>query len=224
MLNKKTILVTRELPSDSAYFPWAQQVDFGIIHRPFINFNPIVNLTIPETDWIFFSSPKGVKLYLENYQLKAKKIAALSTGTADQLEKRAIAQHFVGDNHKAPIDIAKDFILQVELDKTILFPLSDISKKNISTQFTTHKIIELVTYETILDVKKIEVPLDIVVFTSPSNVCGFLAKNRINESTKVIAIGKTTEKELNDFGIENVHLPLSTDEKDIVRLLKELVN
>lgn len=223
MPNKKTILITRELPSKSPYFTWAQQNNFGVIHRPFIKFNPIVNLDIPETDWIFFSSPKGVKFYLENYKLKAKKVAALSTGTADQLERRAIPQHFVGDNRKSPAEIGKEFLTQVESNATILFPLSDISKKNVSSQFTTHKIIELVTYETILDAKKIEVRLDIVVFTSPSNVCGFFAKNQIPDTTKVVAIGKTTEKELNDFGVEDVHVPASTDEKDIVRLLDSLL-
>ena len=223
MSTKRTILITRDLPSESSFFSWAQKNDFGVIHRHFIKFNPLVNLTIPETDWIFFSSPKGVKLYLDNYKLKAKKIAALSTGTADQLEKRGIPQHFVGDNRKSPAEIGKAFIAQVEQNKTILFPLSDISKKNVSSQFTSHKIIELVTYETILDTKKIEVPLDIIFFTSPSNVCGFLAKNQIADSTKVVAIGKTTEKDLNDFGVDNVYIPASTDEKDVVKLLDSLL-
>jgi uroporphyrinogen-III synthase len=223
MENKKTILITRDLPGRSAFFPWAQKNRFGLIHRPFIAFTPIASLAIPETDWIFFSSPASVKLYDENYVLKAKKIAALSNGTADALEKRGIQQHFVGDNKKSPAEIGKEFLTQVPTNQSILFPLSDISKKNVSSQFTTHKIIELVTYETKLASKRIEVPLNIIVFTSPSNVCGFLAKNRVNESTNVVAIGKTTEKELNDFGIENVHLPASTDEQDVVSLLSKLV-
>jgi len=222
MDNKRTLLITRDLPSKSAYFSWAQKNRFGVIHLPFIKLNPISNLVIPDTDWIFFSSPNGVRIYLENYSLKAKKIAALSTGTADQLDRLGISQDFIGDNRKSPAEIGKEFLSQVEPGKTILFPLSDISKKNVSSQFTTHKIIELVTYETILDKKKIEVPLDIILFTSPSNVCGFLAKNQIAGSTKIIAIGKTTEKELNNFGFKEVHLPKSTNEKDIIILLDEL--
>ena len=51
MSNKKNILITRELPSKSSYFTWAQLNNFDVIHRAFIKFNPIVNLNIPETDW-----------------------------------------------------------------------------------------------------------------------------------------------------------------------------
>ena len=93
MNGSKIILVTRFLRSGSAIRQWADQNQYQLIEKPFIKTVAVTGLIIPPTDWIFFSSPQGVQLYLDNYPVKAKKIAALSEGTALELEGNVILVH-----------------------------------------------------------------------------------------------------------------------------------
>ena len=53
---------------------------------------------------------------------------------------------------------------------------------------------------------------EVVVFTSPSNVDSYFTKAKISDKQQVVAIGKSTEKKLNEYKIENIILPASFDE------------
>jgi uroporphyrinogen-III synthase len=57
--------------------------------------------------------------------------------------------------------------------------------------------------------------VEIVVFTSPSNVESYFEKGKISAAQKVIAIGKSTEKKLIEKGVENCVLPVSFDESGL---------
>ena len=45
---------------------------------------------------------------------------------------------------------------------------------------------------------------DVIVFTSPSNVDGFLLKNNFRKNQKIIALGSTTAERLAQHGISPV--------------------
>jgi len=108
-------------------------------------------------------------------------------------------------------------------DESVLFPLSDISKKNVSAQNTGHKVIELITYKTASIAEKINEDLAIVLFTSPSNVDGYLQKNKIAAGTRILAIGETTRDHLNTLGFSKITVSESTNEKQLVKALKTLL-
>jgi len=66
-------------------------------------------------------------------------------------------------------------------------------------------------YETILSHDAEPSGAEILVFTSPSNVEAYFANNLIQPDQKIIAIGKSTGKKLDEVGLSYT-LPFSPDE------------
>lgn len=220
---KKTILVTRELRSDALIRQWALERNFHLIAQAFIETVAVTGLEIPETDWIFFSSPQSVELYFAHYPLKAKKIAALSEGTAHALLQLRQTPSFVGNPNKVTKQIGQDFFAQLAADEAVLFPLSDISKRQISSQGTQQRIHELVTYRTALKGIRLPQTPAVILFTSPSNVDGYLLQNKISTASHLLAIGHTTADHLKHLGYTRVTVSESTQEKMLIRGLESLL-
>jgi hydroxymethylbilane synthase len=220
---EKSILITRELRPGSLIRQWANETKIQLTEMSFIETVSVTGLSIPETDWIFFSSPQSANLYFETYPLKAKKIAALSEGTADALLQLGHPTSFTGDSSKATKQIGTDFFNQVKSSELVLFPLSDISKKQVSAQKGNHTIIELITYKTALVPIKLQHEQQVILFTSPSNVDGFLLKNQLTEKTGILAIGETTASRLRELGFDKITVSESTNEKALVKALQALI-
>jgi uroporphyrinogen-III synthase len=221
--NSKSILVTRKLDSNSVIRKWAVENGYQLLEKSFIQTIPVAGLSIPETDWIFFSSPQGAKLYFELYPIRASKIAALSDGTAQELVGLKQKVSFVGKSTNTTKETGIEFFNTVDSDETVLFPLSDISKRNVSTQKGAHNVIELITYKTELISQKLDEIPTLILFTSPSNVDGFLVGNSIEEDTKVLAIGETTAFHLKNAGFKNIHVSESTREEILLGKIQFLL-
>lgn len=223
-MNKgKSILVTRSLKDDSLIRKWAAEKSIELIEKSFIETVAVTGLTIPITDWIFFSSPQSVNLYFAHYKLAAKKVAALSNGTAAELSNNNVKADFIGSDSKTTKEIGRDFFNQINSTETVLFPLSDISKKNISSQTKTDTVIELITYKTALVSDKLNDIPGIILFTSPSNVDGFLLSNKPELKTQILAIGETTAARLRELGMKDILVSDSTNEKELVKALRGLI-
>lgn len=176
--------------------------------------NPIT--TIPEADWLFFTSKNAVRFYFEKGRKAGnKKVGCVGKGTFKTLAKYIDHIDFVGDQ----IDIKA---VASEFDKVLgkrkcVFPISNISKRTIQ-QHLTHQenAIDLVVYNTEERANfNCEKP-DVVVFTSPSNVRAFTKKYGTELTAKIIAMGPSTAKELTDLGITNYSLPKSTGEIGLI--------
>jgi hydroxymethylbilane synthase len=73
------------------------------------------------------------------------------------------------------------------------------------------KIIDLPVYETMLEESASGTDADILVFTSPSNAEAYFNDNLLDSNQRVIAIGKSTGKKLEELNITYT-LPFSPDE------------
>jgi uroporphyrinogen-III synthase len=216
----KTILITRSLKPDSPLRKYAVSKQFHLLEKSFIKTHSISDLKIPETTWIFFSSPRGAELYFESYPLRATYIASLSNGTAKAVEKAGFQSQFVGDSRKTTPQIGYDFFNRIQATDSVLFPISSISKKSISSIEKSDRIHEIVSYETVLIGEKLTVQPDTVVFTSPSNVDGYLLSNAIHRSQEIIAIGQTTADHLNGLGYANIQISETPLEESICKLIR----
>jgi uroporphyrinogen-III synthase len=219
----KSILVTRSLKADSLIRKWAAEKNIELIEKSFIETVAVTGLTIPKSDWIFFSSPQSVNLYFAHYKLAAKKVAALSNGTAAELSNNNVKADFIGSDSKTTKEIGNDFFKQTKSAETVLFPLSDISKRNISSQVKTENVIELITYKTALVSDKLNDLPGVILFTSPSNVDGFLLSNKPELKTQILAIGETTAARLRELGMKDILVSDSTNEKELVKALRGLI-
>ncbi len=216
------ILITRNLKENSALKLWAKENNYILQEQAFISFNAITDLNIPMTDWVFFSSPTGLILYLDNYHLKDTKIAVYSQGTNDALGKYNRTADYIGNGKLNSNEIGKDFFGLID-GESVLFPSSQISTRGIASQGKAAQVIEIVAYETSLNPVSLNTIYDVLIFSSPSNVEGYLVENVIDEQAIVIAFGQTTAKFLESIiEKERIRIPQSTDENDLILLLKSL--
>lgn len=222
-MESKRILVSRNLAFESKLRDWANAHQFQLIELPFIRIDPILNVEIPATEWVFFSSPNGLDVYFENYPLIAKKIGVYGVGTLLRLEEIGMSADFVGDTSKTPNEIGAQFFESIAEPTTVLFPLSQLSKKSISSMNKINTCFEKVIYETSLVGQEIS-DIDFAILTSPSNIDGFLLENEPKD-THFIVLGETSKKHFERLGITNkLEVPASADESAVILLLERLLN
>jgi uroporphyrinogen-III synthase len=214
----KQILITSEANGFPKLVKWCSDLEISLVCQPLIKIEPINNLVIPKTDWIFFNSPKGAKAYLENYPVFASKIGVLALGTAKMVKLFYPTIDFCGDSSHSIPEIGEDFKSQLGLDETVFFPISDRSKKSIVKHISSRRKFELVTYHTTLIPIKFSQDFDVLIFTSPSN---FLSYGRLNElppNQIYVAFGKTTQASM--AYLKKVEILKAPNENAVIEFLE----
>ena len=170
-------------------------LDFSVTAESFLDYKLVNFVLNRKFDWVFFSSPRSVVFFLSQQTLGTNvKIACVGSKTADTIADYKLTVDYCGSSSNIA-QIAGEFKKLVG-DDVVLFPISDRSLKSVSTLFEQSKKIELEVYQTQLISKEIK-PHEIYVFTSPSNVDGFLLKNKMPNSARIIAWGTSTANKLN---------------------------
>lgn len=208
-----SVLITRDLTDDS-YFKNSLETNGYKVHGvSFIETKKVSINTVTACDWVFFASSTAVDFFFQqNPELKSKtKFGVIGKSTEQALKKFNKNAAFVGSVNDTQV-VGKKFAKTVGTE-TVLFPQAKGGLRTIQQQFTdSSKLTDLPVYET---VKKENFSLpeaQVLVFTSPSNVTSFFEKQKISDKQKVIAIGKSTEKKLNEYGVTDCILPVSFDE------------
>lgn len=170
----------------------------------------------PTTDWIFFSSKNAVKYFFElGYTINNRKLACIGKGTAKALRAFTDNIDFIGKN--VDINLTSKQFIKIIKNKTCLFPISNISNKTIQNEFINpNQTFDVVVYNT-KEKKNIDIPdADVLIFTSPSNVRSYYSKMTSSNSHKIIAIGPSTGRQLEQHGITNFYLPNTTGEIGLI--------
>ena len=171
-------------------------------------------------DIIFFTSPRSVLFFKEREKIpKNIKIACTGSKTAELLLQMGHKIDFRGRESGEIEKIADEFNIWSE-NRNVLFPISDISLKTISSKLNTNRVFEVIVYKTIINSSKI-IPCDIYVFTSPSNVDGFLQKNDITNQSIIIAWGTSTEKHLVKNGFKVNHTLNDSSVNSLIKYLQK---
>lgn len=93
----------------------------------------------------------------------------------------------------------------VKPSEIVLFPVSDISLKNVQSFLSPKQVKTSVVYSTTSNKQNIK-KHDVYIFSSPSNVNSFFNHNQIASEAKVIAIGESTLAALKAKKAKNVFL------------------
>jgi uroporphyrinogen-III synthase len=117
--------------------------------------------------------------------------------------------HFIGDGETT--EVAKQFLNQLMPNEKVLFPISNVSLQTIQKSLPNAAVINVEAYHTEENFKE-NVEADTYIFTSPSNVRGFLKHNTLSPAKKIIAIGLSTKKEVEACGIFNISVAHSYNE------------
>lgn len=213
-----SVLITRDLNEDSFFKNVLEGNGYEVNGISFIETNNIAIAEVPQTDWVFFASSNAVRFFFEQQPaLKPKvKFGVIGKSTEEELKRFGKNAAFVGSVTDTKV-VGKKFAKTVG-SETVLFPQAKGGLRTVQQQFEhTGKLNDLSVYET---VKKgnVKIPqVNILVFTSPSNVESFFEKGKILPDQQIIAMGKSTEKKLREFGVEQCVLPESYDEIGLVQ-------
>ena len=172
-----------------------------LVPHSFLQFSQLEFQLKDQYDVIFFGSPRSVSFFTAQCEIpESVQIACVGGKTTEAIQGLNRKVDFNGENNGDINEVALAFKQWCE-DKKILFPISSLSLKTISSQFKEHQKIELKVYRTDI-LGYIIQDCDTYVFTSPSNVKGFLELNSLPKNAEVIAWGESTSSALSALKIK----------------------
>jgi len=169
--------------------------------QSFLEFEAIpFEVDLQSFDLIFFPSPRSVYFFMSSLTKITQKIAVAGESTQRYVQKQGINVHFCPKNSGNIEASVQEFTQWIEYEQIhkILFPCSTISQQSYTASLQKERFLSLPVYRTHIISHKIP-PCDYYLFTSPSNVSGFFAENKLPESSTVIAWGQTTYKALKTY-------------------------
>lgn len=216
----KTVFISREAKPNGPLQQFCVAQGWTLIDSSLLSFNSVTPDKRPKhTEVIFFTSPRSVRFYLEQFKVENQLLAAIGEATAQEIKKHNLTADFIGQTASNPRLVAKDFKKWLG-NRTVLFPQSQRSNRTMQKELSAHQYIDFVIYETELKSSAFEYVPDYLVFTSPSNAEAFLLQNSIPRTRKVISYGTTTSEYLNKFDIANQCLSSPTEE-EVVRTIQQ---
>lgn len=194
-MTEKSLFISKDLSEIKELETFCKKNGWQLNAHSFLSFQAVPFELPPSFDVLFFGSKRAIIYFLERYSIpKSIQIACVGKATEKELESKGYKASFSGKNAGAINE------LKVELkewlgNRIVLFAQAHDSNRSFSQDLSPAQCHERIVYRTAIKGKKVE-PSDFYVFTSPSNLKGFLEKNSIPQNGKIIAWGETTEKEL----------------------------
>ncbi|ASU31928.1 hydroxymethylbilane synthase [Mucilaginibacter xinganensis] len=210
------VFISRELSANSYFRKSLEKHDIEVEARSLIRTVPVItkldNYILKHAEWVFFSSKNAVEYFFQLDPLLPKnvKFGVMGTGSEDMLRRKGHFVDYTG-NGVDPADVAREFAALAN-GQTVVFPSAENSMRSIQQALSAEtKVIDLTVYETILEDDVEQSGAEILVFTSPSNVEAYFVDNLLDPDQKIIAIGVSTGKKLDEIGVKYT-LPYSPDE------------
>jgi hydroxymethylbilane synthase len=192
----KKVFVTRNIREKDYLYRALKRLGYQIEGKSLIEFKPIPIKELPATEWIFFGSKHAVKYFFNQKPvIGSVKIGCIGKATSDELRSFGYRAQFIGQSTDTKL-IGKQFASLVGNAK-VLFPVAKESLKSIQNQFPKKEnAIDLPVYATLKHSMEIPSDIDIIVFTSPSNVDAYFEKNKFGAGQKAVAMGDATANAL----------------------------
>lgn len=215
----KRIFVSRSLSKDSPIRKVAHSHE--ITDRSLIQIQPLPFSIAPDTTWLFFYSKNGVKIALNQVDLRQYKLGAIGKGTANLLMQEHHNVDFIGQGDNSLI--ASAFSQCLKKDDHVVFLRALHSQDSVKSLMNCHNCHSIPVYSNELSD---DVPLDdfdVLIFTSSRNAKSYFKKKKVTNK-KIIAIGTPTQKTLEDLGCKNIILASSPSESGIADVLSLLLS
>jgi uroporphyrinogen-III synthase len=212
------VFLSRALADKSPFVALTSQPGWEITALSLLEFEGVPFQDLPEADWLFFYSSKGVQFFFQQRvppdQLK---LATIGPGTAKELEARGYQAAFVGQG--SPATVAAAF-LTVAAGQGVIFVQARQSRKSVQLALDQQiDGIDLIVYDNVPRPRLIVPDNDYLIFTSPLNFETYRQCNRINPKQRLIGIGPTTEKSFQWAGIENYRIASQPTESALLSCL-----
>ncbi len=214
------LFISKQINELDKLYNLCQEKDIEVIAHSFLQFEEIPFKIKSSYDAIFFGSPRAVDFFLKQEKLDSSVfIGCVGEITAQSLQEKGYTPNFIGKSAGDTSKIGLEF-KEVVQDKKILFPQSSISHRSIASLFPSDQIEEISIYKTTTYPKSIPT-CDYYIFTSPSNVDGFLIENQFPFDAKIIAWGKTTCNYLLEKHLSVEHTLINSTVDELIEHLKQ---
>lgn len=226
----KKLFISKNASEIEHYRPLFEAKGYSIVAHSFLSFSPIEFDVQEEYHVIFFGSPRAVTFFMESSMIsEGAQLACIGSKTAETIEAFGFDVAFVGSKSGDPKAVAEEFRVWLNevrasaplSPRRVLFPVSDRSLRSVSSVIDGDWKEEVVVYSTKLIGKVVEA-CDVYVFSSPSNVEGFLMENEIPEGSEVVAWGKSTADALSTHSITTNHCLKNSSFEELVHYLESV--
>ena len=213
-----SVFISRDLDENSYLSRYLSKYNITVDARSLIRIFPTINkldsFILKRADWIFFNSKNAIDHFfkLEPLILKKTKIAVIGRGSELALRNYNRKADFSGDGLGIETDeIAAEFAKLVD-GQSVLFPRAEGSLMSIQKALTENtKVIDMPIYETVLEEEVDKSNAEVMIFTSPSNVEAYFKENLVEPDQKIICIGYSTAKAIENYGLKYT-VPFTPDE------------
>lgn len=216
------IFITRNLDNNSVFYSLA---DAEIKCFSYISIEALPFNWENKSSWLFFYSKNGIKYFFEKVNAADVvncKIGVMGYSSAkylmETIKKEAdfIASPDPGKSADQFKEIAKSEHITFIKSKNSLSSF----EKNLSQE--QYSFVEVYN-NTILDLSENLSLYNVLIFTSPMNVEGYLLHNTISATQEVIAIGKTTAGMIKkQFPNQKVMISKESSEEGVMKILRSM--
>jgi uroporphyrinogen-III synthase len=221
---KSSIFITKEIDAHSDLKQWCFENKIKLVSKSFLTFEPITSSDIPKEEVYFFTSKRAVSYFISQFQLPDEvKIACVGQATANECIKNNINIDFIGQASGNPVLVAEELDHYLG-NQSIVFIGALEGSDAIYNELVTLNKSKFPVYKTLIQSELINENFQYYIFTSPSNLEGFLKLNTIPTESKIIAWGKTTEKALIDRGFHTYLTLENSTEKELISKLSHYLH
>lgn len=220
--NNKTVFISTEIPEGSPTHTVLHQKGLTVLGLPCVELKPLPFEFNKEPDWLFFTSKNAVVHFFNQVKTvsPAVKFAAIGEATASTLNDLGYVVDFVGEGS---IENMASQFEQVAKHTSVLFPAAANRQTALQDKINLFAHTQFIPVYDNHPFAISPIAADILVFTSPLNVDGYLLQNTITQNQMVIAIGATTAAYLKNKGVENVIIPAQHHLLSVAELICGLV-
>ena len=214
-LQSKKVFITRQV-NEKDFLPRALNgIGYTLDAKSLIEFKQIAIKELLPTEWLFFSSKHAVRYFFNQKPSIGKvKIGCVGKATSDELRKFGWRADFIGQSTDTKL-IGKQFAAKVGNAK-VLFPIAKDSLMSIQNQFPKKEnAISIPVYATLKHSVEIDPAVNIIIFTSPSNVDAFFEKNKLSPAQFAVAMGDATKNALIKKAVKEAQITTTTSFDDL---------
>lgn len=211
-----SVFITKEVDNESELTKWCNKSNIKLVNKSFLHFESLNSSVLPFGEVYFFTSKRAVSFFLSQQKVPDEvQIACVGQSTANEFLKRGIPVDFIGKSSGNPEQIAKELSNFID-QKSIVFIGAFEGSDTIYSQLDSNSKRKYTIYKTIIISETVNEKFDYYVFTSPSNLKGFLESNSLPTNSNVIAWGKTTEKAMLEKNIKPIYTLENSSEKELI--------
>lgn len=216
---ESSILITRPIEEVPLLEAFCAERNIRLLAESFIRFEAVKAEIPSPMETLFFGSSRAVDFFIAQSAIPVNcEIACIGPATASYLKQKGYHVHFSGEKAGNPDEVAEALKSWLG-NRKLYIAQSAQSNRSMAKSLPAEQVREIVVYQTITVSKTIKESLDHLVFTSPSNLEGFLSSNSILPETKITAWGKTTEKALKDHGYHADFVLQEASEAELISIL-----